>query len=185
MPATQRYCSCNLSTISYNPITKCSPCTCKSMVARKQTRPEPLQVVSPLHKALRQISEHLTRQMREIGAPEKESHLLAFVGVYGPCRVGELRRVFGYQPSTLTSTLDRLESDGLVTRSIDPEDRRSFLIEATAEGRRVGRRARRAVEEFESEILEGIDAEDLRGFRAVMKAVAEVTQVKLRDEVDK
>jgi len=41
------------------------------------------------------------------------------------------------------------------------------------------------VEEFESEILEGISAEDLEGFRTVMKAVAEVTQVKLRDEVDK
>jgi len=155
------------------------------MVAKKDTTQEPLRVVSPLHKAMRQIAEHLTRKMQEIGAPEKESHLLAFVGVYGPSRVGELRRVFGYQPSTLTSMLDRLESEGLVTRSTDPGDRRSFLIEATPEGRRIGRRARRAVEEFESEILEGIDAKDLEGFRAVMEAVAEGTQVKLREEVDK
>jgi DNA-binding MarR family transcriptional regulator len=154
------------------------------MVPKKNTTQQPLQVVSPLHKALRQISEHLTRRMREIGAPEKESHLLAFVGVYGPCRVGELRRVFGYQPSTLTSMLDRLESEGLITRSTDPGDRRSFLIETTAEGRRIGRRARRAVEEFESEILEGIGTKDLEGFRAVMEAVSEVTQVKLREEVD-
>ena len=155
------------------------------MVAKKNTTPKPLQVVSPLHKAMRQIAEHLTRKMRELGAPEKESHLLAFVGVYGPCRVGELRRVFGYQPSTLTSMLDRLEAEGLVTRTTDPEDRRSFLIEATAEGRRIGRRARRGVEEFESEILEGIDAGDLEGFRAVMAAVAEVAQVRLRNEVNK
>jgi hypothetical protein len=41
------------------------------------------------------------------------------------------------------------------------------------------------VEEFESEILEGIGTKDLEGFRAVMAAVAEVTQVKLREEVDK
>ena len=155
------------------------------MVAKKGKTRKPLQVVSPLHKALRQISEHLTAKMKETGAPGSEAHLLSFVEVYGPCRVGELRRVFGYQPSTLTSLLDRLESEGLVTRRIDHEDRRSFLIEATAEGRRIGRRARRVVEEFESEILEGISAGDLEGFRAVMKAVAEVTQVKLREEVDK
>lgn len=155
------------------------------MVAKKEPTPEPLRVVSPLHKAMRQIGEHLTRKMREIGAPEKESHLLAFLGVYGPCRVGELRRVFGYQPSTLTSMLDRLESEGLVTRTTDPEDRRSFLIESTGEGHRIGRRARRAVEEFESEILEGIAAADLEGFRVVMEAIGEVTQVKLREEVEK
>lgn len=155
------------------------------MVAKKEPTPEPLRVVSPLHKAMRQIGEHLARKMREIGAPEKESHLLAFLGVYGPCRVGELRRVFGYQPSTLTSMLDRLESEGLVTRTTDPEDRRSFLIESTGEGHRIGRRARRAVEEFESEILEGIAAADLEGFRVVMEAIGEVTQVKLREEVEK
>ncbi|MGB5815972.1 MAG: MarR family winged helix-turn-helix transcriptional regulator [Thermoanaerobaculia bacterium] len=156
----------------------------KPMVAKKDKTQKPLQVVSPLHKALRQLSEHLTRKMREIGAPEKESHLLSFVEVYGPCRVGELRRVFGFQPSTLTSLLDRLESEGLVTRRTDPDDRRSFLIEATAEGRLLGRRVRRVVEEFESEILEGIGGKDLEGFRAVMEAVAEVTQVKLREEVE-
>ena len=155
------------------------------MTAKKDTTIKPLQVVSPLHKAMRQIAEHLTRKMRQIVAPEKESHLLAFLGVYGPSRVGELRQVFGYQPSTLTSMLDRLESEGLVTRTTDPEDRRSFLIEVTPEGRRIGKRARRAVEEFESEILEGIGEKDLDGFRAVMAAVAEVTQVKLREEVDK
>jgi len=155
------------------------------MVAKKDTKPKPLQVVSPLHKAMRQIAEHLTRKMKEIEAPEKESHLLAFVGVYGPCRVGELRRVFGYQPSTLTSMLDRLESEGFVTRRTDRGDRRSLLVNADAAGRRIGRRARRAVEEFESEILEGIGRKDLEGFRAVMAAVAEVTQVKLREEVDK
>lgn len=157
----------------------------ESMMAEENTTPKPLQVVSPLHKAMRQIGEHLTRKMREMGAPEKESHLLSFVEVYGPCRVGELRRVFGYQPSTLTSMLDRLESEGLITRTTDQGDRRSFLIETTAEGRRLGRRVRRVVEEFESEILEGIGTKDLEGFRAVMAAVAEVTQVKLREEVDK
>lgn len=144
---------------------------------------QPLKVVSPVHKALRQISEHLTAKMAKIEAPGWESHLLSYVEVYGPCRVSELRRVFGYQPSTLTSVLDRLESDGLIARQPNEEDRRSILIAVTPRGRRIGRAARRTVEEFEAEILQSLTDSDLRGFRRVMEAIAEVTQVELRREV--
>lgn len=141
---------------------------------------QPLKVVSPVHKALRQISEHLIRQMDGIGAPGWESHLLSYVEVYGPCRVSELRRVFGYNPSTLTSVLDRLESEGLVARRPNREDRRSILIAVTARGRRIGQAARRVVEGFEADILERLAVADLRGFENVMEAIAEVTKVDLR-----
>ena len=122
--------------------------------------------------------------MDEIDAPDWESHLLSYVETYGPCRVSELRRVFGYQPSTLTSVLDRLETEGLVIRQPNPEDRRSVLIEVTPPGRRVGRRARDAVEAFEEEILQLLTEKDLEGFNRVMAAVAEVTRVELRSEVE-
>lgn len=144
-----------------------------------------LKIVSPVHKALRQISEYLIRQMDEIDAPGWESHLLSYVEVYGPCRVSELRKVFGYNPSTLTSVLDRLESEGLISRRPNRSDRRSILIAVTAKGRRIGRAARRVVEDFEVDILENLSASDLEGFRRVMAAIAEVTQVELRREVRK
>lgn len=143
-----------------------------------------LKIVSPVHKALRQISEHLIRMMDEIDAPGWESHLLTYVETYGPCRVSELRRVFGYHPSTLTNVLDRLETEGLVSRQPNPEDRRSILIAVTPQGRRVGRRARNAVETFENEILQHLTEKDLNGFERVMTAVTEVTQVELRSEVE-
>jgi DNA-binding MarR family transcriptional regulator len=146
---------------------------------------QPLKIVSPVHKALRQISEHLIRQMDQIDAPGWESHLLSYVGVYGPCRVSELRTVFGYSPSTLTSVLDRLESEGLISRRPNQEDRRSVLITVTAKGRQIGRAARRAVEDFEAEILESLSDDDLDGFRRVMAAIAKVTQVGLRGKVEK
>lgn len=123
--------------------------------------------------------------MDEIDAPGWESHLLSYVEIYGPCRVSELRRVFGYQPSTLTSVLDRLEAEGLLSREPNPEDRRSILIDVTALGRRTGRRARAEVEKFEDEILRHVGEEDLTGFRQVMAAIAEVTQVDLGSEVEK
>ena len=146
---------------------------------------QPLRIVSPIHKALRQISEHLTARMNDIDAPGWESHLLSYVEVYGPCRVSELGRVFGYQASTLTSVLDRLESEGLIERRPNEMDRRSILIAVTARGRRIGRAARRAAEDFENEILEPLTSKDLEGFRRIMASIAEVTQVELRREDQK
>lgn len=153
-------------------------------MSRKKKPVQPLKIVSPVHKALRQISEHLIRMMGEIDAPGWESHLLTYVDTYGPCRVSELRRVFGYHPSTLTSVLDRLEFEGLLSRQPNPEDRRSILIAVTPRGRRVGRRARNAVQTFENQILQHLTDNDLKGFRRVMAAIAEVTQVELRSEVE-
>lgn len=142
---------------------------------------KPLKVVSPLHKAMRQMSLHLGERVRGQGITGAEGHLLSYVAVYGPARVGELRRVFGHKPSTLTGLLDRLERAEWITRSIDPRDRRGFLIEATPAGTRVGRRARLLVEEFEESILEKVENEDLEGFARVLEALADVTRIQLRE----
>ncbi|MCP4203454.1 MAG: winged helix-turn-helix transcriptional regulator [bacterium] len=143
---------------------------------------KPLKVVSPLHKAMRQMSLYLGDAVRAQGMEGADGHLLAFVAAYGPSRIVELRKVFGHKPSTLTSLLDRLERRGWIVRSIDPEDRRGFLIEATAEGARVGRDARKLVEAFEKSILDLVESKDLDGFQRVLDALGEVTQVQLRKE---
>ena len=75
----------------------------------------------------------------------------------------------------VSGLLDRLERAGWIERSIDPLDRRGFLIEATPGGTRVGERARRVVEEFEETILARVRQKDLEGFQRVMDALAEVT----------
>ncbi len=36
--------------------------------------------------------------------------------------------------TTVTGMLDRLETDHLITRAVDPDDRRSFVLELTEEG---------------------------------------------------
>lgn len=141
---------------------------------------KPLIIVSPLHKATRQLSVYLTARMERIGVPPQAGHLLSYVAAYAPCSIPELRRVFGYRPSTLTSVLNRLEDAALVVRRIDPNDRRSFLVEGTPQGQRKGREARRLVEELEAELLEGLDPEQVEAFRAVIGAIGALTQVDLR-----
>lgn len=141
----------------------------------------PLDFLSPLHKASRQISVHLEAPTRELGVSPIEGHVLSYLRSYSPAPIGELVRVFGIKQSTFTSLLDRLEKAGLIRREMNPGDRRSFLIHITDAGRDLAERLNRFVEILEDEIRERVSAGDMEGFRAVMAAVEEVTRVRLRE----
>ncbi|MFP5289264.1 MAG: MarR family winged helix-turn-helix transcriptional regulator [Thermoanaerobaculia bacterium] len=141
----------------------------------------PLDFLSPLHKASRQISVYLEAHTRELGLSPVESHFLSYLRSYSPAPIGELVRVFGIKQSTFTSLLDRLEKAGLIRRETNPGDRRSFLIHITDSGRELAERLNAFLEVFEGEIRERLGEGDLEGFRAVMAAVEEVTRVRLRD----
>jgi DNA-binding MarR family transcriptional regulator len=96
--------------------------------------------------------------------------------------VGELQRVFGYRPSTLTSMLDRLTGKGWLRRRLDSEDRRSFLVELTARGRRVAEQVNREVRSLEESVLKEVTPKQMRGFEAVVQALGRVTDVRLKPE---
>lgn len=136
--------------------------------------------MSPIHKSERQIGEYMVEASRAYGVEPVEGHVLSYTTLYGPCPVSELSRVFGYKPSTLTGMLDRLEARGMLTRELNPDDRRSFLVRVTEEGARVARALRAKLEAFEEEVQSRIAKRDVQGFEAVMKAIAEVTDVQLR-----
>jgi DNA-binding MarR family transcriptional regulator len=140
----------------------------------------PLRILSPLHRAMRQISLHMEVEMDGVGAAQGDCHLLAYLASYAPCRVGELVRVFGLKRSTVTSALDRLEEQGTLERDVDPEDRRSFLVSLTGAGRAVAAEANRRVRRFERRLLARISARDLAGFEAVMGTIEEVSGVRVR-----
>ena len=140
-----------------------------------------LEFLSPLHKASRQISMYLEANTRELGVSPLEGHILTYLRKYAPAPIGELVRVFGIKQSTFTSLLDRLEKAGLVRREINRDDRRSFLIHITEGGRALTGRLNRLLETLEDDIRERVRSPDVKGFRAVMGAVDEITRVRLRE----
>ena len=144
--------------------------------------PEPLRFLSPIHKASRQIGLHLAGRVEATGLQAPEAHLVSFLRSYGPCPIGEIRRVFGVKRSTLTSMLDRLEERGVLHRTPSPADRRSFLVELSESGRGMADLVNRPVQELERNIRAEIDEQDLRGFDRVMAAIARVTGVQVRKE---
>lgn len=140
-----------------------------------------LQFLSPIHKASRQITIYLERATVELGVSPAEGHLLSYLRSYAPCPVSELERVFGHKRSTLTSMLDRLAERNLLTRQINSSDRRSFTIELTPDGRKLAGKLRKVLEAFEQDVKEQVNDKQMTGFRAVMQAIADVTNVKVRE----
>ena len=115
-----------------------------------------------------------------MGLSPLEGHVLTYLRSYAPTPIGDLVQVFGIKQSTFTSLLDRLEKAGYVRREINPEDRRSFLIHISDEGRELAARLNQCLEALEEEIRGRLGARDMKGFQAVMAAVEEVTRVRLR-----
>ncbi|NIP57472.1 MAG: MarR family transcriptional regulator [Gemmatimonadetes bacterium] len=140
-----------------------------------------LDFLSPLHKASRQISVYLEEDTRDLGVSPVEGHLLTYLRSYAPAPIAELVRVFGIKQSTFTSLLDRLEEGGLVRREVNPDDRRSFLIHVTDDGRELADRINERLLELEAAIRSQVDPGEVEGFRAVMEAIEEITRVRLRE----
>ncbi|MDA8436339.1 MAG: MarR family transcriptional regulator [Actinomycetales bacterium] len=73
---------------------------------------------------------------RELALPIGASSLsvLATVTDRGPLRLGDLARVEGITPATLSRIVAVLEDDGLAERTADPVDRRSSWLMVTPAG---------------------------------------------------
>ncbi|HXQ62331.1 MAG TPA: MarR family transcriptional regulator [Acidimicrobiales bacterium] len=64
----------------------------------------------------------------------------------------QLCRVLGRTTGGMTLTLDRLESNGLVKRLPDPDDRRRVIVALSSEGRRLATRVNTALHRWEASL---------------------------------
>ena len=105
------------------------------MSARTAPRPTEAQVldVERLADALARVTRS-TR--RELALPIGASSLavLGTVADRGPLRLGDLARLEGVTPATLSRIVAVLEEDGYAERTVDPVDRRSSWLMITPNG---------------------------------------------------
>jgi len=87
----------------------------------------------------------------------------------------QLAEFLRLDPSQIVSIVDGLEAAGLVRRRTDPNDRRSKIIVATAEGETVRERAAVAAAHSEDVALATLSAVERRQLRALLTKVAFAT----------
>ncbi|MEJ2662606.1 MAG: MarR family winged helix-turn-helix transcriptional regulator [Spirochaetia bacterium] len=90
-----------------------------------------IQLFELFHQISHKIRHMMGDVFRNAGFSMTEIFVLVSMKKRKTSRVTELAERIGIPASTLTGIIDRLESQELLTRSLDPEDRRSFIISAT------------------------------------------------------
>ena len=95
-----------------------------------------------LRPALLRISRELRREARAEGVSPEQVSLLVSIKYSPGIGVRELATRERVSPPAMTKHVDRLERDGLVTRTQSADDRRRVGLDLTDEGQRVLRRVR-------------------------------------------
>ena len=107
--------------------------------------------------AAREIQSRLEAALDDIGlSPAKAGVLKALAKAGEPLPLSELAICNKCVRSNVTQLVDRLETDGLVRRIADPEDRRVTRAELTTEGRKAYLEALRIVISQERELLRAL-----------------------------
>jgi DNA-binding MarR family transcriptional regulator len=130
----------------------------------------PLQFILQVHRATHRIGLHV-EQLGPPGVNQAEAHILAHLDANDHATVAELHRAFAHKRSTLTSILDRLEERGLIERTSDTRDRRTFVINLTARGRTLARKVTAHLADFETRVLKRVSARDIAAFARVLDAL--------------
>ncbi len=99
-----------------------------------QTATDPAIVASEL----RVVLGHLMRRLRaEHSFPLSHGAVLGRLDRQGAQSVSDLAQAERVRPQSMAQTVGELESDGLVARTPDPNDRRRAIVELTELGREV------------------------------------------------
>lgn len=106
-------------------------------------RPSAARVADRIHSASIRLLRSLRRLDDRWGLSAPRLSALSVVVFGGPITLGKLARVEQVRPPTMTRLVQALESERLVTRRRDPDDKRVTWIRATTLGRRLLLRGRR------------------------------------------
>lgn len=84
--------------------------------------------------------------------------------------------VLGVGRTAVTGMLDRLEAEGLITRAVDPADRRSFMLQLTEKGQALIRQIDDVRREKLMHGLLNMDTAALEALQTGLRALAEAMQ---------
>jgi len=127
---------------------------------------------------LRLATARLARRLRQhagTGLTPSQASALMSIDKHGPLTLGALARIEQIAPPTTTGIVGKLEDDGLVRRQADAKDRRSVLVECTAEGRRRLDHSRRRRSAWLAERLATFDAAQHADLAAALRVLEALT----------
>jgi DNA-binding MarR family transcriptional regulator len=137
-----------------------------------KTEIDTLSTAERLRPVLLRVGRELRREAREVGiSPEQVSLLVAIK--YAPgIGVRELAARERVSPPALSNHVDRLERDGLVTRTPSASDRRRVGLTLTDEGQRLLRRVRSRRTAWLATRLRALSSDELEAVEAAVEPLS-------------
>jgi DNA-binding MarR family transcriptional regulator len=131
-----------------------------------------LAVADRLRPVLLRVGRELRREAREAGVSPEQVSLLVEVKYSPGIGVNELAARERVSAPAMSNHVDRLERDGLVTRTPSPNDRRRVGLTLTDEGKRVLRRVRSRRTAWLASRLGALDAAELAAVEAAVEPLS-------------
>jgi len=79
----------------------------------------------------------LAAQYKHLGISRPQFHVMAFVSTYPGISPKEVIKMTIMDKSRVTRSIDGLVEKGLLTRKVNPEDKRKFLLSLTPQGEKM------------------------------------------------
>jgi DNA-binding MarR family transcriptional regulator len=141
---------------------------------------DPVALADALRPALLQVGRELRREARAVGVSPEQVSLLVAIKYAPGIGLRELADRERVSPPAMTKHVDRLERDGLVSRTPSAEDRRRVGVSLTEEGQRVLRRVRSRRTAWLAQRLRGLSPEELSAVEAAVEPLRRLVPEKAR-----
>jgi DNA-binding MarR family transcriptional regulator len=121
----------------------------------------------------------LARKLRQQNGPDltaSHASALASIARLGPLTVGDLAEIEHVSSPMITKIAKALEERGLVTRTVDPTDRRVTRLALTEEGTRRLEQSRSRKNAWLATKLRALDMEELAAIEAAIPLLERLTE---------
>jgi DNA-binding MarR family transcriptional regulator len=147
---------------------------------QRATATDTVAVADALRPVLLRVGRELRREARAEGISPEQVGLLVAIKYAPGIGVRDLAARERISPPAMTKHVDRLERDGLVTRTPSADDKRRIGLTLTEDGQRTLRRVRSRRTAWLASRLRGLSADELA---AVEAAVEPLSRLLTQEEI--
>jgi DNA-binding MarR family transcriptional regulator len=121
----------------------------------------------------KQLEDELQERLREERIPIEQLRVLEVLAAREALPMGELATSALVEPTTLTKMIDRMVADGMVMRTMDPQDRRRVLVMLAPAGWVAYERLSQLTTSQESRIKKRLPKAKLAELRTLLRGLTE------------
>jgi DNA-binding MarR family transcriptional regulator len=117
------------------------------------------------------IFNKIIKKQNKLDINHSQGKILFVISIYKELSINELCRELSLSKSTLTSMLDRLESQGYISKKLCEDDKRITLISNTKKANEVVKVFKDVVDEMNSIFYDDFEYEDIKKFEKYLEKI--------------